>query len=159
MAKNKQCCLCGEPAVVHVAYVASGKLHGMHYCEKHAHEAGVFDHGAYGLISDKGVDATVEQGPSCPACGYTRKLWRHTGRLGCPVCYETFGEDIAPVLSKMHRGVTHVGRVPRSRISPAWIDHRLKHLSQQLSAAIREERYEDAAETRDEMLSLKNTLS
>ena len=39
----------------------------------------------------------------CPTCGITHSEFRSGMRLGCPVCYKTFEEELAPEIREMQR--------------------------------------------------------
>ena len=45
------------------------------------------------------------EGPSCPRCGLDWREFARTKRLGCPVCYETFG----PVLERFFQQLERPG--------------------------------------------------
>lgn len=53
--------------------------------------------------------------PSCPACGITRHEFRNSERLGCPVCYETFRDELEPEILEMHGFTEHRGKRPPPR--------------------------------------------
>lgn len=94
------------------------------------------------LIEDSGGE-----GP-CPSCGFTAEHLRKTGRLGCPQCYESFRGMLEDVLSDCQKGSTHSGKVPHSMRGL-----RRKNLESALDEAVRDERFEDAAELRDQLKS------
>lgn len=50
----------------------------------------------------------------CPVCGYAEKDFAKTLRLGCAHCYDVFAPELSTFLPEMHRGRTHVGKVPKS---------------------------------------------
>lgn len=158
MSNKAKCEVCDAPATVFVGYISGEKLTQTCFCHEHAKTSGVLSSAAYGLL-DEGESTRSPlpemDGPVCPVCGYTRRLWKHTGRLGCPTCYETFHEDVAMLLPRMHRGTEHRGRVPKRQLSPKLVHNRIRALQEELERAIKDERYEDAALARDEMSELR----
>jgi len=85
----------------------------------------------------------------CPVCGFTAEHLRKTGRLGCSNCYEAFREMLQDVLSDCQKGDSHTGKTPKSMIK-----YRQMNLQAALDEAVREERFEEAAELRDQLKSL-----
>lgn len=50
----------------------------------------------------------------CPACGFTQKDFTRTLHFGCPACYGVFRAELSTFLPKMHRGLHHRGKTPKS---------------------------------------------
>jgi protein arginine kinase activator len=92
----------------------------------------------------------------CPGCGMGQMELRKVGRLGCPQCYEVFGEDLKTTLERIHGAVRHKGRMPGNQ-STEERDRmeRIQSLRTRLENAIRSEQFEDAAELRDQLGSLE----
>ncbi|MEK7743685.1 MAG: UvrB/UvrC motif-containing protein [Elusimicrobiota bacterium] len=94
--------------------------------------------------------------PSCPACGLRWTEFRKTGRLGCAGCYEGFARPLAGLLRRIHGAQRHLGKTPNA--SPAESQRspenatRLKEL---LRAAVKAERFEEAARLRDRLKSME----
>ena len=55
----------------------------------------------------------------------------------------------------MHKGSTHVGKVPQRALARRSVYERLTKLEVELDLAIKGERYEDAARYRDEIRQIK----
>ena len=93
----------------------------------------------------------------CPGCGLSRDDFRQKGRLGCPRCYEAFRGDLMPLLQRIHEAQSHTGRLPSTTApdDPAPLSARgdagLSDLRQRLEDAVRGERYEEAAQLRDDL--------
>ena len=49
---------------------------------------------------------------TCKYCGRTLKGFSESGLLGCEHCYETFSEELAVILPKLHGVVEHKGKAP-----------------------------------------------
>jgi protein arginine kinase activator len=41
--------------------------------------------------------------------------FRGKGRLGCPRCYDTFRQELMPLLQRIHEAQSHRGRLPATR--------------------------------------------
>ncbi len=108
----------------------------------------------------------------CHACGFTASQLKKIGRMGCPDCYSAFREGLDNLLKAMHKGTRHVGKTPAKwqSTAPDLIPARVEaavaqpaekkipppaeapdgkpslgQLKDMLEAAVREERYEEAA--------------
>ncbi len=93
---------------------------------------------------------------ACPGCGLSAADFRKKGRLGCPRCYDAFRADLMPLLQRIHEAQSHTGRLPTTLSElPAEPDRpqddELSELRTRLEAAVRGERYEEAAQLRDEL--------
>jgi protein arginine kinase activator len=62
------------------------------------------------------------------------------------------------MLDSMHKGVVHTGKVPRKALARKSLYDRLTKLETDLNEAIKSERYEDAARTRDEINQVKHSF-
>ena len=94
----------------------------------------------------------------CEQCGFTQNDFKKQGRFGCPACYDTFSAIIEPMLDTMHKGTAHTGKVPQKALARKSLYDRLTKLETDLTEAIKSERYEDAARTRDEINQVKHTF-
>lgn len=163
MSKSKQCSVCGQPATIFITLVKNGQVVSMACCPTHAEEMGLNQTGACGWLDDSlgenGLETTPTSRLRCPECGFTARDWKRTGRLGCPHCYEVFAEKLVPALQRLHSGTIHRGKFPHQAISPQLIVNRIQELQEQLEREVQEERYEDAAATRDQMSELRSSLS
>lgn len=104
----------------------------------------------------------MPQQTSCPTCGESLADFRETGLLGCPDCYDTFSDQIIPVLQRSHGNTQHTGETPEAAENePAATDaeaekrKQIYDLQEQLAKAVKEEDFEQAAKLRDEIKSLK----
>ncbi|WP_309384953.1 UvrB/UvrC motif-containing protein [Cerasicoccus frondis] len=159
MSGKKKCLKCGAPASVFINLVKTGHAASSAYCAEHADELGVFAPGAYAFLDSAEAGHEAEShthGAQCHGCGFTLRDWKRTGRFGCPECYQAFEDKIAPALKRLHADTVHRGKIPRSAYSPGLIANRIQELQRQLESAVEEERFEDAAHTRDLMSELKS---
>jgi protein arginine kinase activator len=75
-------------------------------------------------------------------------------RFGCGDCYATFSEEVAQIIRGMHKGASHVGKVPVGLMALHLRHQRIEELRARLDQAIASESYEEAAGIRDEILTL-----
>ena len=162
MANSLKCDLCSKPATVHLTQIVNNKIHKVDLCEACAQAKGVTDPSGFSL-SDLLMKASLNPEPSgnirCESCGVTQQDFKKTGRFGCPACYDAFAAVIDPILDSMHKGTTHVGKVPRRALERRSLYERLTKLETDLDLAIKSERYEDAARFRDEIHQVRQTVS
>jgi protein arginine kinase activator len=85
----------------------------------------------------------------CPQCGLSYAEFRRLGRLGCEACYETFRDDLKPLLRRVHGSTAHAGAVPAHLERGLESRREIKRLRSELDLAVRREEYERAAELRD----------
>ncbi|MCH7991509.1 MAG: UvrB/UvrC motif-containing protein [Gemmatimonadetes bacterium] len=160
------CDNCGSTdAVVHLTQIINNEMSTHHLCEQCATEKGlettpdVSDVPLIEVIAQMTDDDAPGVGTAeteCSFCGLTFADFRRTGRLGCPHCYETFGEQLPRLLRRIHGGVKHVGKVylpPDPTASE--LEKRLEGLRRGLDRAVHDEDFERAAELRDEIRSLE----
>jgi len=108
-----------------------------------------------GMILDAAFEivgraAATQAEPSCPVCGITRAEYRKASRLGCPACYEAFANELDGAILDMHRSRQHVGKVP----AKAHAARRRQQLVDELDAAVKGQRYEEAIALRDRLRKL-----
>lgn len=114
-----KCDLCENEATVFLTEIVDGKMRKINLCESCARENEVEDPTGFaladvllGMSKNQQSPETGEEksGSKCPACSFTRSDFEKTGRLGCPVCYETFSAEITGMLQRLHKGVSHKGK-------------------------------------------------
>ncbi len=158
------CCICKEKeATVHLTQIAGDKMQKVVLCEECAKAKGVNDPAGFSLadlLLGLGASQEMEQAAGtaelkCPACGFTQADFKKTGRFGCAECYQAFGEVLENVLKPMHKGTRHKGKVPELAQAGEDPRARLAALQKKLETAIAEERYELAAQVRDEIKALR----
>jgi protein arginine kinase activator len=162
MANPLKCDLCGKPATVHLTQIINNKIHKVDLCEECAQAKGVTDPSGFSL-ADLLLKASLNPEPSaelirCEQCGFTQADFKKQGRFGCPACYEAFRGVLEPLLGNMHKGTTHVGKVPQRAVERKSLYDRLTQLQLDLDQAVKTERYEDAARVRDEINQVKQAF-
>lgn len=98
------------------------------------------------------------EGPRCPVCGMSYRDFARAGRLGCARCYEVFEDRLEPLLRRIHGSDTHVGKAPVGTGERARIRRELEDLRKQLSRAVSQEAYEEAARIRDKIKEFEAQL-
>lgn len=158
-----KCDRCDNDASVHLTQVVNGKMKKLHLCESCSGEMGVGQGGfnMSDILLGKGVAqplAGVPGNRACPECGWTLRKLRKKGRLGCPACYEAFEKEVKGLLYSIHHATEHTGNVPKGRGAQTSVRNRLDDLKSRITEAVAEEKYEQAAEYRDELRQLQEHL-
>lgn len=156
------CEICGKKmATVHWTEMVNDAVKKMHLCEDCAAAKGLdvnnptaFSDVMLGLGAQK-EPAARERDVACAFCHMRIADFKKTSRLGCQVCYETFAEELKPMLEAMHKGNQHVGKFPAHKatgsVVPVIPSLSLAGLRQKLATAIAAEHYEEAAALRDQI--------
>jgi protein arginine kinase activator len=86
--------------------------------------------------------------PNCASCGMNYASFKAEGRFGCEEDYEVFRAMLEPLLERIHRAVTHVGKRPTAaaRLEAA---REIEELRARMKHAVEAEDYEEAARLRD----------
>ena len=152
-------------AAVFLTQIVDGKMQKVNLCEGCSKEKGVQDPTGFALadlLLGIGAAEEIEKGGSstrCPVCGFTQADFKKTGRLGCSSCYVAFAEGLNSLLKAMHKGTSHVGKLPAHAQKTLALSDRMKTLAENLRKAVQEENYETAAALRDEIRQLENQLA
>jgi protein arginine kinase activator len=166
MSKVDKCQICSAKATVHLTQVANGTVTKIHLCEACAQKKGVTDPQGFALtdLLSKTLSMLAQgQGEednerfTCPVCGHTASMLKKQGRMGCSACYTAMAPIIAPVIRNLHKDKKHSGKIPEA-FKTAHHLQQLEALQKQLSCAIQQEHYEEAARLRDaiEQFTLKH---
>ena len=165
MSAKKMCSVCKEkPATVFLTNIsADEKAQKLDLCDECAKAKGLDNNLAFFPFADAklglGASSEIEsagggQETRCPKCGFTQADFKKSGRLGCPECYTTFAEGLGGLLKTMHKGTRHVGKTPEVLRESRDHAERVKALKKKLERAIEEEKFEVAAELRDQISEL-----
>ena len=112
------CQCCGErPVTTRIKTIVNGRLTERALCAVCAQRLGYtsllthLDRGFGSVFSDclEETPAGVEH---CPQCGATFDDIIRTGLVGCARCYETFREQLQPVLQHIYGADVHCGKMP-----------------------------------------------
>lgn len=152
MAKPEQCSHCNKPATIHLTQIVDGQIHKVDLCEDCPHKQAVTDPEAFSLadfLLKPQTQMMARENLKCEACGFTPADFKKLGRFGCPKCYESFKGMLRPMLSNMHKGLEHEGKVPSHVLSRLAFRMELSTLQKALKAAVKAENFEEAARLRD----------
>ncbi len=143
-------------ATVQVKQVADGMVKEVCLCVECAEKSGLkspaamadflFGTGGSSLEESKSVALK-----SCPVCHMRGTDFKTSSRLGCEHCYETFAEDLEPMLESMHRSHKHIGKTS----SRAQVRAQIMVLQGRLNQTVAAQEFEDAAGIRDEIRALE----
>jgi protein arginine kinase activator len=157
------CDVCkSNTATVYLTQIVDGKMQKVNLCETCSKEKGVTDPTSFAfldLLQGLGTAQMIEKSQStvrCGVCGFSHADFKKTGRLGCSACYETFEEQLSPLLKSIHHASTHVGKTPARAVKVKRFAAQMQVLEQDLHRAVTEENYETAANIRDQIKKLKS---
>lgn len=148
-------------ATVFLTQIVDGKMQKVNLCEACSKEKGVTDPTGFALadlLLGMGAAQEIERSGSiqrCSVCGFSQADFKKTGRLGCPHCYETFSEGLGSLLKAMHKGTTHLGKIPARLMQTLLLERELQDLQKNLQKAVETEDYESAAQIRDQIKQLE----
>ena len=156
-------------ASVHITQFINGKKNEQHLCEECAREEKVnFEFPKipfYNLNELLGVFLNQPLSTNeptneiiCPNCKNSYSVIAKQGRVGCSECYHHFSSFLEPALRKMHGADLHRGKIPRQMGASFRMNRELDDLKLKLRMAIEREEYEKAAEIRDQIRAIENTL-
>ncbi|MEQ2528927.1 hypothetical protein EKG37_20080 [Robertmurraya yapensis] len=170
------CQECNErPATLHFTKIDNGEKTMMHLCQQCAQEKGEafmlnsafsINNLLAGLLNFHNHVQQAEQPPvvkkeplQCEECSMTYQQFIQIGRFGCANCYETFKEQINPILRRLHSGDgTHNGKIPSRIGGGLHLRKNIETLKQSIQELITREEFEKAAEIRDQIRSLEKQL-
>ena len=77
-----------------------------------------------------------------------------TGHVGCADCYDVFGDELFPLIRRIHGNTTHCGKnsdrtVQKAEKHEPTKEEKIAQLKNELDAAVKEQNFERAAELRD----------
>ena len=172
-----QCQACGSrPATIHSTQLVGGKKSEKHLCEECFKKAGLAapfsadelkslmgEGSSTPAASDLGLKVIAKflsaagqatASKKCEQCGVTGADLQKRGLVGCAHDYETFDEELAPLIERLHGKTRHAGKIPGGPAGRLLEEERRKELAELMAAAVKAERYEDAARFRDELRGL-----
>ena len=150
---------CGiREAQVTVTTVVNGEKNQLRLCREcvKKYQPGGDMSGLLAAILSSMAKAHAASDKVCSHCGMSLAEFRKGGVLGCAGCYEDFREELKPVLTKIQGRSQHAGRRPRGSGEQEARLTRIRELRADMEKAVREERYEDAAELRDRIRALRD---
>ena len=150
-------------ATIHITEVSNGEHQESHLCEQCAEADGAVVKTpttinqllSSFIMAHTGVAELAEL--SCPQCGLSFLEFRQHGLLGCPNDYEVFEQPLDGLLTRVHGQETHhVGKVPARGGTQQKRNMQLLRLRRELAGAVESEKYEKAAQLRDQIKEFEN---
>ena len=171
-----KCDFCDKKATVFLTQLVEGQMKKVCLCDACAKERGVTDPTGFSLadlllgglpggpgtapVAAVGGSVTATgNGRKCSTCGFTVDDLRRVRRFGCSDCYATFSDEVGQMVRGMHKGTTHIGKVPEGLMALQYKHQRIEELRSRLDQAIASESYEEAAGIRDEIRNLDEVRS
>ena len=163
-----KCDFCDLKATVFLTQLVEGQMKKVCLCDGCAKNQGVTDPTGFsladlllgGLPGGPGTTPvthsvpTPGKGKKCLTCGFTIEDLKRVRRFGCSECYTTFGEEVSQMVRGMHKGTSHLGKVPEGLMAVQFRHQRIEELRSRLDQAVASESYEEAAGIRDEIRTL-----
>lgn len=154
-----------RPASVHVTRIINGEKTELYLCQECAREmqpqlnfsipkflAGLFDY-----EPGPGIK-TQAMAEHCRECGMSYEQFQQTGRLGCPACYHYLAGRLEPLIRRIQGSSQHRGKVPRRAGGNLRVRREIDKLRAQLQQLVEQEEFEKAAQVRDRIRELENSL-
>jgi protein arginine kinase activator len=158
------CNICKKnEATIHLTEIVNNQMVEVHLCETCAEEKGTdfkthfnFSELLSGLADMGGMFKTEERTSiACSACAMSYEEFAKTGRLGCSECYRSLGKILLPLIRRVQRSATHIGKRPGKLSGEATRAIDLRDLKDRLRKCVEEEDFEEAARVRDEIKTLE----
>lgn len=154
---------------VHLTDIAAGIKKKYQLCKKCAEDHGVSiqaqlkKHKQFTLTefygspqSQSHQDKDQATDSACSQCGMSYSLFRKEGKFGCSHDYQTFRSDLDELMNKIHASSQHRGRAPGRFRQQVSRQVQLDHLREELTQAVSDEQFEEAAKIRDQMRLLES---
>lgn len=171
---GKVCQVCQQKtAKIHITQIHNSQVHEFHICPDCAREHNVSGPDIKPILipqepqpgitdaerEENGLQQRALDVKTCGSCGQTYRGFRESGRLGCAVCYDTFAQEIEPLLRKIQSGLKHIGKVPGGG-HPVVMDVAplIQRKREELRLAVSSEDFEAAARLRDEIRQLEGQI-
>lgn len=162
------CDICKKrEAIVYITKIENGKRTEIHLCAQCARKEGelssfrdfnIIDNDFFRKMAYPSYDGGRSDEPVCKVCGMTYSEFNRLGKFGCPACYEAFRDELPALMRRIHGHSKHVGKVPSRGVGVFHTVTHIKRLRQKLDHLVQEERYEEAAQVRDEIRALERQI-
>lgn len=107
------------------------------------------------LFAPRRGERALSESKKCPLCGATFGELVKEGKVGCAKCYEVFASELERTITGIHGQTTHSGKSPAKLRDKLDVRQKIGALERELKQAVKDERYERAAELRDEINALR----
>ena len=108
---------------------------------------------------NKAIPASISSAKNdkCPMCGLSFSDIIQSGKAGCGKCYETFKNEFAPNVMKIHGTAKHTGKIPKNMSVQISNKRKIEELNIKLKKMIADQNFEEAAKIRDEINEINKT--
>ncbi len=157
-----------KQATTYIKQVVNGKVTEMNLCpdcaaEMHIHTGSIFGNHLFGaqnsilsgLFGNTPTGLGSTQTQVCPQCGTSLNEISSSGRVGCANCYTTFREYLRPTIQRIHGKVEHEGKIPSDHVKEMTTTEKIDLLKKQMSEAVEQQNFEQAATLRDQIRDLE----
>ena len=160
------CDRCGKPSVYHSTLIVNGVSQTTNLCRECAIKEGVFSNEPSNLFDDM-FSAFADflpfekvQDVVCPVCKTSLREFKSSGVLGCPNCYDAFRDEVSRILKRIAPFENHKQDLIKQTKEPAKQkmskEDKIANLRKEMSLAVKEERYEDAAKIKKQISKLES---
>lgn len=95
---------------------------------------------------------------TCPKCCSTYSRFQSMGKLGCETCYDTFKDELSPLIRRVQIRGEHIGKIPEYAEETLKIKREITQLKTDMKHAIQAEEFEIAAKLRDKIKLLEKEV-
>ncbi len=110
------------------------------------------------IEADKKNSLTSTPEKTCPKCLSTFKRFSSLSKVGCETCYDTFKDELSPLIRRVQIKGEHIGKIPEYKEESLKIKREITQLKTELKHAIQAEEFEKAAELRDKIKLLEKEV-
>jgi protein arginine kinase activator len=152
-------------ATVRYAEVVDGQVKELHMCTGCLNRHHAEESTGFALSGEAPAPKTARRRrkPSesltvsvvCESCGTDSRQVVRDGKVGCPVCYNTFGDELENAIRERNAAVIHRGKAPNRDDEREKLRVELQTKRALLRSALRSEKYEEAAIMRDDIRTLE----
>ncbi|MFW5984635.1 MAG: UvrB/UvrC motif-containing protein [Halanaerobiaceae bacterium] len=162
------CQNCGQKeANVHLTRIVNGEKTEIFLCEDCAEKKGQlsfesdpfsFHNLLSGILNADLNTLSKKDTAKCDNCGLSYNQFGETGLFGCSECYDQFADRLDPLVKRIHGSNKHQGKVPRRKGGDLRVKNKIESLREEMEKVIAEENFERAAELRDQIHELEESL-
>jgi len=162
------CNVCAQSeATIHLTEIVNNQVIEVHLCEGCAEQKGTdfkshFDFNKLlASLGEMGAPGKPESMSKmvCDVCRMPYEDFGRTGRLGCAACYRSFEQMLIPLVKRIQREVTHVGKTPGKVTGDVKHQMELHSLQEKLQKCVRQEMFEEAAKVRDKIQTIERKIN
>lgn len=145
------CNLCQKKtATVHLTEVADEKVIEVHVCQDCMQAKNELGQADFDFLKQEKEPLQIK----CKSCQISYRDFKEKGRLGCKDCYQVFRPWLLPLLKKIHGSIEHKGKIFQEQKKES-VNFKVSGLKSELERVVRAEKYEKAAELRDQIRKLE----